>query len=256
VLRILAKIWTASRFVCVTASKNKQYLQDLGRAPSGARFLFHGADIIRPMLNLDALVGALDHALRSVAADPVAQRSSPDARIPEVELNEAARREAAALMRVNHCGEICAQALYQGQALASTNAGLKSALGQAAREEEDHLAWCKKRIEELGGRTSLLNPLWYLGSLAIGYTAGRLGDDWNLGFLKETERQVERHLDGHLQRLDPADSKTRAIVEGMKADEAAHARTAESLGARELPPPLKAAMAVSAKVMTTLSYRI
>jgi 3-demethoxyubiquinol 3-hydroxylase len=208
------------------------------------------------MLNLDNLIGALDTALRAVAADPVAQRPSPDAQIPEAELDEATRRQGAALMRVNHCGEICAQALYQGQALASGNPALKRSLNQAACEEEDHLAWCSGRINQLGGRTSLLNPLWYLGSLAIGYAAGRLGDDWNLGFLKETERQVERHLEGHLAQLDPRDAKTRVIVEGMKADEAAHARTAELLGARELPPPVKAAMAVSAKLMTTVSYRI
>ena len=159
-------------------------------------------------------------------------------------------------MRVNHCGEICAQALYQGQALSSKNDSIKRALEQAAREEEDHLAWCEKRIGDLGGRTSLLNPLWYLGSLAIGFSAGRLGDDWNLGFLKETEHQVERHLEGHLERLDPADLKTRAVVSAMKTDEAHHAATAQHLGARELPAPVKAAMAAAAKIMTTFSYRL
>jgi ubiquinone biosynthesis monooxygenase Coq7 len=166
------------------------------------------------------------------------------------------RREAAALMRVNHCGEICAQALYQGQALASGNTALKRALEEAAREEEDHLAWAGQRIDELGGRTSLLNPLWYAGSLAIGFIAGKLGDQWNLGFLKETEKQVERHLQGHLERLSPDDTRTRAVVVAMQRDEAGHARTAEALGARELPRPVKDAMAAAAKVMTTVSYRV
>ncbi len=166
------------------------------------------------------------------------------------------RHEAAALMRVNHCGEVCAQALYQGQSLASANPELKRALEQAAREEEDHLAWAEQRIEELGGRTSLLNPLWYAGSLAIGFAAGRLGDDWNLGFLKETEKQVERHLQGHLDRLSPADTRTRAVVAAMQRDEAGHARTAEILGARELPRYVKNGMAAVAKVMTSFSYRI
>ena len=159
-------------------------------------------------------------------------------------------------MRVNHCGEICAQALYQGQALASGNAALKGALEQAAREEEDHLAWAEQRITELGGRTSLLNPLWYAGSLAIGFVACKLGDQWNLGFLKETERHVERHLQGHLERLSPADTRTRAVVAAMQRDEAGHARTAEALGAHELPRPVKGAMAAVAKVMTTVSYRV
>ncbi len=132
----------------------------------------------------------------------------------------------------------------------------KRALRSAAREEEDHLAWTESRIEELGGRTSLLNPLWYVGSLAIGFAAGKAGDAWNLGFLKETERQVERHLEGHLGRLELDDTRTRAIVAQMKADEAGHAQMAARLGARELPFPVKRAMAAVAKVMTTLSYRI
>jgi demethoxyubiquinone hydroxylase (CLK1/Coq7/Cat5 family) len=135
-------------------------------------------------------------------------------------------------MRVNHCGEICAQALYQGQALASSNEGLKRALGQAAREEEDHLAWAEQRIAELGGHTSLLNPLWYAGSLAVGFAAGKAGDAWNLGFLKETERQVEAHLQGHLDRLTPKDVRTRSVVEAMQRDEAQHARRPKRWRAR------------------------
>jgi ubiquinone biosynthesis monooxygenase Coq7 len=175
-----------------------------------------------------------------------------DAEQPSLSPEE--RAEAAALMRVNHCGEICAQALYQGQALASRNADLRRALEQAAREEEDHLAWTEQRIAELGGRTSLLNPLWYAGSLTIGFAAGTPGDGWNLGFLKETERQVERHLQGHLDRLSENDVGTRAVVAAMQRDEAGHARAAEALGANELPQPVKVGMAAAAKVMTSLSY--
>jgi len=207
-------------------------------------------------VNLDALIIEFDKGLRTLAGTPRAARPMPAGETEAAPLLPEARREAAALMRVNHCGEVCAQALYQGQALASSNADLKRALEQAAREEEDHLAWAEQRIGELGGRTSLLNPLWYAGSLAIGFAAGKLGDAWNLGFLKETERQVERHLQGHLDRLDPADTRTRAVVGAMQRDEAGHARTAEALGARELPRPVKDAMAAVAKVMTTVSYRV
>jgi ubiquinone biosynthesis monooxygenase Coq7 len=208
------------------------------------------------MLSIDELIIGFDRGLRTLAGAPRAARATPGASLAEPELSADERQEAAALMRVNHCGEICAQALYQGQALASENDPLKRALEQAAREEEDHLAWTEQRIAELGGRTSLLNPLWYAGSLAIGFAAGKAGDAWNLGFLKETERQVEAHLQGHLDRLSPRDAKTRAVVEVMQRDEAQHARIAESLGARELPGPVKALMKASAKVMTTISYRL
>jgi ubiquinone biosynthesis monooxygenase Coq7 len=208
------------------------------------------------MLNPDSAIIAFDKLLRTVAAPAHATRPNPAAVIEEGPLDDAARTHAAALMRVNHCGEVCAQALYQGQALASENAPLKHALEQAAREEEDHLAWTEARITELGGRTSLLNPLWYAGSLAIGFAAGKAGDAWNLGFLKETERQVEAHLQGHLDRLAAQDARTRVVIEAMQRDEAQHARTAEALGARELPWFVKSAMRVAAKVMTTLSYRL
>jgi ubiquinone biosynthesis monooxygenase Coq7 len=207
-------------------------------------------------VNVDALIIELDKGLRTLAGTPRAARPMPAGDAEPAALSVEERAEAAALMRVNHCGEVCAQALYQGQALASDNAGLKHALEQAAREEEDHLAWAEQRIAELGGRTSLLNPLWYAGSLAIGFVAGKFGDAWNLGFLKETERQVERHLQGHLDRLSAADTRTRAVVAAMQRDEAGHARTAEALGARELPRPVKDAMAAVAKVMTTVSYRL
>lgn len=205
---------------------------------------------------VDRLIIEADKGVRTLFGVYASARPTPGDAVPEAPLDDAGRRHAAGLMRVNHCGEVCAQALYQGQSLASRNAALKRRLAAAAQEEEDHLAWTEARIRELGGATSLLNPLWYLGALAIGYAAGRAGDDWNLGFLKETERQVERHLEGHLARLDPADARTRAIVEQMKLDEAGHADTAARLGARELPFPVKRAMAAVARVMTTLSYRV
>ena len=208
------------------------------------------------MIDIDRLIIELDKGVRTLAGTPRAARPMPGEALAEPDLAADERREAAALMRVNHCGEICAQALYQGQALASSNEGLKRALGQAAREEEDHLAWAEQRIAELGGRTSLLNPLWYAGSLAIGFAAGKAGDAWNLGFLKETERQVEAHLQGHLDRLTPKDARTRSVVEAMQRDEAQHARTAEALGARELPGFVRAAMRAVAKVMTRVSYRV
>jgi len=208
------------------------------------------------MPSIDDAIIAFDKLLRTVAGPARATRANPAEQVVEAPLDDADRALAAALMRVNHCGEVCAQALYQGQALASDNEPLKRALAQAAREEEDHLAWTEQRIAELGGRTSLLNPLWYAGSLAIGYAAGKAGDAWNLGFLKETERQVEAHLQGHLERLAPQDARTRAVVEAMQRDEAQHARAAEMLGARELPGPVKTAMRAVAKVMTRLAYRV
>ena len=207
-------------------------------------------------MNLDSAIIAFDRGLRTIFGRPQAARPVPGESLPDALLDERERRLSAALMRVNHCGEVCAQALYQGQALASKNAETKQALAQAAREEEDHLAWCEQRIAQLSGRTSFLNPLWFTGALSIGYVAGRFGDAWNLGFLKETEKQVERHLHGHLERLSPQDVKTRVIVEAMERDEAQHAATAEALGARELPLPVKHAMSASAKVMTTLSHRV
>jgi ubiquinone biosynthesis monooxygenase Coq7 len=159
-------------------------------------------------------------------------------------------------MRVNHVGEVCAQALYQGQAMTARNPDARSALEKAAREEEDHLAWSAERIRELGGRPSLLNPLWYAGSFAIGALAGALGDKWNLAFLAETERQVEEHLGGHLEALPQDDRRTRAVVEAMRADEARHRASALELGAAELPEPVKRAMRLASKVMTSVAYRV
>ncbi len=159
-------------------------------------------------------------------------------------------------MRVNHVGEICAQALYQGQALTARKPQARQALEKAAREEEDHLAWSAERIRELGGRPSLLNPLWYAGSFAIGAAAGLLGDKWNFAFLAETERQVEEHLAGHLAALPPDDQRTRAVVEAMRADEARHRQGVIALGAAELPEPVKRAMRLASRVMTTVAYRL
>ena len=164
------------------------------------------------------------------------------------------RALAAALMRVNHSGEICAQALYQGQALTARDSAAKQALEQAAQEETEHLAWTERRIEELGGRKSVLNPLWYFGSFALGAVSGLLGDKWNLGFLAETERQVVEHLEGHLQRLPEEDQKSRAILEQMKDDEARHATSALQHGAADLPSPAKLAMRLSSEVMTKTAF--
>jgi ubiquinone biosynthesis monooxygenase Coq7 len=210
----------------------------------------------RTRFDPDRCILEFDKALRALSGEPVARRPSPAETIPDEDLREEVRRQAAALMRVNHCGEVCAQALYQGQALASSNEEIKGALAKAASEEADHLAWSAQRVRELGGRLSLLNPLWYTGSLALGYAAGRLGERWNLGFLAETERQVEEHLQGHIERLGDRDAKTRAVIEGMQREEAGHRRTAEALGARDLPEPAKRGMRLAARLMTTLSYWI
>ena len=205
---------------------------------------------------MDRLISEFDRALRAVIGVANASRQSPGLDKAEAELSGADRAHAAALMRVNHVGEICAQALYQGQALTARDAPARAALEQAAREEQDHLAWSAERIRELGGRPSLLNPLWYAGSLAIGAFAGALGDRWNLAFLAETERQVEEHLSGHLEALPAADERTRAVVAAMREDEAKHRASALRLGAAELPPAAKAAMRLASKVMTTVAYRI
>jgi ubiquinone biosynthesis monooxygenase Coq7 len=203
---------------------------------------------------MDKLIVEFDRALRTLLNVTEGARPTPGKSLGEPQLSDTERSQAAALMRVNHCGEVCAQALYQGQALASRNPELKTQLERAAREESDHLAWSAERIDQLGGRTSLLNPLWYAGSFAIGYVAGRFGDAWNLGFLAETEKQVERHLEGHLERLSSRDAKTRAVIEAMRDEEAGHARKAQQLGARDLPTPVKLAMKITARVMTSMSY--
>lgn len=205
---------------------------------------------------IDQLILGFDKALRTVFAPAATLRPVPGHDLPETELSDAEKRHAAALMRVNHVGEVCAQALYQGQALISRDASIKEALAQAAWEEVEHLAWTEQRISELGGRKSLLNPLWYAGALGIGIVAGKLGDDWNLGFLAETEHQVESHLASHLEKLPQTDRKSWQIVEQMKQDEIRHAQMAVKLGARDLPMPVKLAMKASAKLMTATAYYV
>lgn len=205
---------------------------------------------------VDDLIIGFDKALRTLFVKAVSPRGVPGSNLPEPEMSPAEKSHAAALMRVNHVGEICAQALYQGQAMVCRDDGVRASLNHAADEETEHLAWTEQRIAELGGRKSLLNPVWYVGALSFGVLAGKFGDGWNLGFLAETERQVEAHLEGHLGLLSDDDGKSRAIVAQMKADEAAHAEMAVGLGARELPPPVKAAMRLAAKVMTTVAYRL
>lgn len=206
--------------------------------------------------SLDELITGFDTALRTLAAKQTSTRPHPDAGLADAALSETEKQHAAGLMRVNHCGEVCAQALYQGQALTARDPATRDALRQAAQEEIEHLAWTERRVHELGGRTSLLNPLWYGGSLAIGVASGILGDKWNLGFLAETEYQVSAHLQSHLQRLPEQDAKSRAIVEQMCSDEISHAAKAEELGAARLPQPVPLAMKAVSKVMTELSYRI
>ena len=208
------------------------------------------------MISIDRLIGGFDRALRAVAGVAQASRPSPAERLPENPIGEEERAHAAALMRVNHVGEVCAQALYQGQALTARDPATRQALDGAAREEEDHLAWSAERIRELNGRLSLLNPLWYAGSFAIGAAAGLLGDRWNFAFLAETERQVEEHLARHLEALPLEDERTRAVVEAMRADEARHRQTALGLGAAELPEPVRRAMRLASRVMTTVAYRV
>jgi ubiquinone biosynthesis monooxygenase Coq7 len=176
--------------------------------------------------------------------------------MPEQVHEPTERRHVAALMRIDHAGEVCAQALYQGQALTCRDPVKRQALRQAAWEETEHLNWTEQRIAELGGHKSYLNPLWYAGSLAIGIVAGKVGDEWNLGFLVETERQVEAHLLAHLDSLPAQDERSWAILDQMKTDEIRHADTAKDLGARELPAPVRAAMTLMSKIMTTVAYRV
>lgn len=205
---------------------------------------------------LDTLLTLVDEALRTVFARPTATRTTPKAELIDGPLTADERRETSALMRVNHVGEVCAQALYTAQAAVARDSGLREHFLEASREETDHLAWTRQRLDELGARPSLLNPLWYSGAFALGLAAGRLGDSTSLGFVAETERQVEAHLDGHLGRLPPQDHSSRAIVTQMKMDEARHAANAWSAGAKELPAPAKALMRLASRVMTTVAHRI
>ncbi len=203
---------------------------------------------------IDNAIIEFDKVLRTLFCRAPTIREVPGRDLPEAPLSAAEKKHAGALMRVNHVGEICAQALYQGQAMTCRNPEVRKALEQAGREETEHLAWTERRIEELGGRKSRLNPVWYAGALSFGVIAGKLGEGWNLGFLAETERQVEAHLDGHLSRLPEADTRSQAVVRQMKLDEKEHADMAVRLGARELPGPVKTAMRLAARVMTSTAY--
>ncbi len=209
----------------------------------------------------DRLLSSLDNALRTLggtvhAARPYPAPAPSGADEADESIDTAARREAGALMRVNHVGEVCAQALYQAQALTARSDGLRQQMQQASREESDHLAWTQRRLDELGARPSLLNPLWYAGAFGIGLLAGRLGDRVSLGFVIETERQVEQHLASHLERLPAADRQSRALVAAMQADEARHADEAAAAGGMPLPPPVSMLMRAAAKLMTTVAHRI
>jgi 3-demethoxyubiquinol 3-hydroxylase len=205
---------------------------------------------------IDNVINTFDAALRTVFAEARASRPRPDASINQDAIANEQKQEIVALMRINHVGEVCAQALYSGQAFTSRNPQVVEALKHAAAEETDHLAWCESRIKELGGRKSLLNPVWYGGSFMLGAVAGAIGDKWNLGFLAETEQQVSAHLSSHLDALPIEDIKTRAIIEQMHTDEMSHAKEAVNLGAAELPNTIKSMMRLSSKIMTSTAYYI
>lgn len=210
----------------------------------------------RRLSPLDRLLEQVDLALRAAVGRPHAQRPNPGAGLDGHLADEATRRHVAGLLRVDHAGEVAAQGLYHGQALTARRPEIREAMTRAAREEGDHLSWCHDRLSELGDRPSLLNPLWYAGSLAIGALAGAAGDRWSLGFMAETERQVEGHLDDHLGRLPDGDARSRAILQQMKADEVGHAQAAMAAGGTELPAPVKRLMTLTGRVMTTTAYRL
>lgn len=213
--------------------------------------------MMRNLSFLDHWISQADQALRvAVGPPPANTQPSPAGDRPDHELDETERGRAEGLMRINHTGEVCAQALYAGQAATARSARVRTEMAEAAREEEDHLAWCAQRLAELDGRPSLLNPLWYLGSYSMGALAGLAGDDWSLGFVEATERQVEAHLASHLDRLPAPDERSRAIVSRMKDDEARHADMAVEQGARSLPAPIQGLMALTAGVMKVVAYRV
>jgi len=213
-------------------------------------------ETFRHLDTLDRLLDSAQNALTTLLGNPVAARPNPGQHAPEAALQPAQRRHAAGLMRINHTGEVCAQALYVGQAAVARDPATRDHLLAAAQEETDHLAWCSDRLRELHSRPSLLNPLWYAGSWAIGALAGLRGDGWNLGFVVETERQVEAHLAEHLEALPAGDDRSRAILAVMKTDEARHADHAQAAGARRLPPPIPTLMRAMSGVMKTIAYRI
>jgi ubiquinone biosynthesis monooxygenase Coq7 len=205
----------------------------------------------------DQLVLSFDNALRTLFGKPRGSgRASPAAGLEEADLSETQRRHAARLMRINHSGEVCAQALYQGQAATARHSRVRQDMAQAAREENDHLAWCERRLQELDERKSLLNPLWFAGSFALGAAAGLAGDKWSLGFVAETEKQVSAHLDDHLRQLPPQDRKDRAIIQQMREDEMQHASHALEAGGAKLPLPIRLGMKAASRLMTRTSYHV
>lgn len=210
----------------------------------------------RQYSRLDQWLCRADNALRTLTPGSTRARREPDDNNPEARPPEAERDHVAALMRINHTGEVCAQALYQGQAVTAHSPDVRTAMEASAQEEEDHLAWCEQRIHELGGRTSHLNPLFYGLSFSMGAAAGWLGDRWSLGFVAETERQVVRHLESHLERIPAADEQSRRIIARMRDDENEHAVTAHEAGGAELPAPVKTVMTVMSRVMTFSTYRV
>jgi ubiquinone biosynthesis monooxygenase Coq7 len=207
-------------------------------------------------MSVDAFITGFDRALRTLSNTASASRPSPGEGLPDAVLDATARRHAAGLMRVNHTGEVCAQALYAAQALTAREPLARQQFEQASREEEDHLAWTSGRLSELGAHTSLVNPFWYAGSFAIGLCAGLAGDRTSLGFVVETERQVEEHLTGHIDRLPPEDAKSRSIVAAMRDDEIRHGMAARDAGATELPWPIRVLMRGTARLMTVTAYRL
>jgi 3-demethoxyubiquinol 3-hydroxylase len=215
-------------------------------------------NIMRHYNTQDKHIMQLDILLNSVMSlvAPRTQQPIPGCHEPDAELNTRERHDVIGMMRVNHSGEVCAQALYSGQALVAKNVEVQNTLRRAGTEEEEHLHWTSHRLQALGGHTSLLNPIWYLGSLSLGIVAGLSGDRWSLGFVDETEKQVEAHLEGHLARLPSHDTQSRAIIDQMRLDEIRHAENAREAGAAELPQPIKWGMRMAAKVMTTLASRI
>jgi ubiquinone biosynthesis monooxygenase Coq7 len=211
--------------------------------------------MLRQLSAIDSFIIEADKAIRTVIGEPkTTQRPFPDSEVDEPILSDDEKRLSSRLMRVNHAGEVSAQALYQGQALTANLAEVRLSMQQAAHEENDHLVWCERRISSLGSHTSVLNPLWYLGSFTIGAAAGKLGDKWSLGFVAETEQQVVKHLDEHLKLIAQNDTKSRLIIEQMKIDESEHGSTAIEAGGAELPAPVKVVMGLISKVMTKTSY--
>jgi ubiquinone biosynthesis monooxygenase Coq7 len=211
----------------------------------------------RHLTFFDQCIEQFDQALRTMFGQPSGSgRANPAQSAMAEELNATEKAEAISLMRVNHAGEVCAQALYEGQALTARRSEVRNQMQEAAVEENDHLLWCRQRLDELGGHTSLLNPLWYSGSFLIGAATGLLGDKWSLGFLAETEHQVVNHLQSHLERIPPKDGKSVAILEQMKADEARHKTSALNSGGLALPDPAKKLMTLMSRVMTVTAYRI